>query len=518
MSFKIAAILNKPEREAPTMDAIRTHLEREAPDCEMRTFAYNDADYMRRMIAYAPNALVSFPYTARTTSVRSYVLKHIFGCFNLCLRTEGQLDYRNANKNTWLVGMENYGPDFVDYEMFWSRKIAELTGQELVRTDRLSSSERIRVFGYPPYEVHFRPWDRAEDTLPAHHAARLDARPRSHVALFITNFCFADYSAQDIVNAGDLIDVNAPDAGEELAAGIEGARRCGVFRQMWIDAILRAAYRNPHALIVVKSHPVEHIIFGRKGHNPYAEAFSRMGNIVYVSEPVRIVDLLVRAGLFLHYGSTCLAEACLQGVPSVFVTSEELYGEGRNPANPNFYFHDSGWESTLRADIAEIPELISRHIAQPMPFVMTERMRTVLLDVFNIETGHLDGTRPYVPSADIARFLAGLQGERPQRLAYDDPHLRSALASGRFVALDALVHAGVAHIEAGEHKAALDILNRAVILAGPLGVEVPALEELRAVCMNGLGLGAQAARLLAAKRAGGGVPRNAKNPLPGGRS
>lgn len=495
--FRVAAVLNKPEREAPTMEAIRKHLRALSADIEMRFFEYNDADYLRQMVSFQPDVIFSYPYTARGISGRSYLLKHLFGCFNVCLRTEGQYDYRHGNKNAWLVGMEEYGATFVDYELFWSRKIAEMTGGELVRQRKLSGMERVKVFGYPPYEEHFRPWNPDEDTLPPEHRGRMEAYPRERVITFITNFCFADYSAQDILGAGDLIDLKNADVMSELAAGVEGSRRCAAFRQMWIESIQRTAFRNPDALIVVKSHPVEHIIFERKGRNPYREAFSGLSNIVYIHEPMRIVDLLIRSGLFLHYGSTCLAESYLQGVPSVFVTSRELYGEGKDPSNPNFFFHDSGWESTLRTDIKDVPLLAEKHLREPVQFVMRPHMRTVLRDIFNIEEEHLSVAKSYEPSKDIARFIGSLKDKKPQSIATDDKGLQTALTGTGFSMLDALVVSGAQLMDEEQNADALNVLSKALLLCDMLDVDFPELSQLRAVCMMRLGLRTQALKALA---------------------
>lgn len=366
----------------------------------IQNFSGNFTDEILR---FRPDVIVTFPMTSVGLSYHYYVFKHYLQCTVICLRAEGVVHFDNPKNVEAHIGYDKYGPRLVDFEVFWGKKPAHVIGRGLLNQGKLSSSGRIRYFGYPRLEKYFADTQAFDDELPARVKERLEKSDRQKTFLFVTGFHFANYSKKDLFAAGDL---DAENRCDELLETVEAMK---AFRQQWIDAVLKVAKKHDDALFVLKKHPIE-----KAGDY---DALRRQRNVLYVDEEVNIADLLPYASLFLHYGSTALADAWLLQVPSVYVYSDN---EKCRTACP-----DLGWPSTMTAHVAEVENAIADHAAGRIRFVMTEKMERILDENFNVQV-----SGAYSPSLEIAEFI--LECGRGQRVTLADRFLIKALAKHHY--------------------------------------------------------------------------------------
>ena len=412
-------MLNHAIRERTLFESIRREVLKLAPSAKVEILEYRDPQFVSKAIAFGPRAILTFPFTALTVADTFYPIKFLTDCSVITYRAEGGLlDYSGVMvDNTFFVGYDQYGPTLVDRELFWGRKMAGYAAPILVKQDKLSSPNRVGQVGYPEYECYFEPGAAAPAELPRDVEQKLSQYSRDRTALLVTGFHASLYTKEEILNAKDWYDPNAPDADEKLRWALKEVENSTRFKQCWIDKTIESAKANPDVLHVLKCHPLETLIQDRKRHDPYA-VLNGHSNILYVQNvPVR--HLLHRCGLLLHYGSTVLAESMLLKVPSAFVYSEAIY-PGRKES-------DFAKLSTFMLDISDLPSVIAEHLRAPAKFQLTSEMAEALFEVFNISKANLDGKLKYQPSHDIAAVLVDSLAEVPQRIEADDPHLLRAM-------------------------------------------------------------------------------------------
>jgi hypothetical protein len=167
----------------------------------------------------------------------------------------------------------------------------------------------------------------------------------------------------------------------------------------------RAADENPQLLFVLKKHPIER-------RDDY-RALEELKNVMYLWEDIDIGDLIERAAIFFHYGSTSLADAYLARIPAVYVHSREK--------RCHDWFPDMGWPSARSVASDQIPEAVRDFLAGRI--VQDEndpRIKTVLKYNFNIHDGE-----EYRPSRRIAAYL--LADHQPPTTSWGDRHMWRAL-------------------------------------------------------------------------------------------
>lgn len=373
--MRILLVLNKPNRELPTMQAIRHELVSLRPDARVEIKDGCEPDFNRFVLGFRPHVILTYPFTCSGFSRWYYLFKLLCGSRVLCLRAEGVIDLDSPKSVEWAVGYDRHGTGLVDLELFWGWRVAQAVGLQLVEQRRLASPDRLRVVGYPRLEAYFSPNGRSP-SLPARVDARLQGASRSATLLFVTGFHLANYTREDLFRAGDLDAARNLDA---LLASVEGSRR---LRDAWIAAVRAAATRHPEALILLKKHPIE--------RPPDYDTLSDLPNVLVVWEDVEVQDLIPSVSLLFHYGSTVLVDAWLARVPSVFLSTSES----------GTWYKDLGWPSTLRADVSEVPELVGRHLSAGIPLREDPAQARILEEVFGVVPG-----RPYAPSREIARLL-----------------------------------------------------------------------------------------------------------------
>lgn len=408
MSLKrILFVLNKPNRELAIMNAICREIAAIAPETVTKVIPYAGG-FVDEVVAFRPDVVLTFPMTSVTLAAPYYVFKHLFGTRVFCFRAEGIIDPSSPASIANHVGYDRYGATLIDGEIFWGPGPAKLIGDALVASGKLSSTDRVKCFGYPRLERYFGvpPADGAEPLSPALDA-RLAAQGREHTILLATGFHFANYTREMIFAAKDL---DAENRCDELLGIIEEVKR---FRASWIESVLRAARENPDLLFVLKKHPIER-------REDYL-ALEEIKNALYVWQDVDIGDLIERAAVFFHYGSTSLADAYLARVPAVYVHSWE--------PRCHQWFPDMGWPSARSVTSEQIPEVVREFRAGRI--VHDEggpRIKEVLDYNFNIRDGEA-----YRPSRRIAQYL--LQDHQPQRTPVFDAHKWRALSRYYFFKL-----------------------------------------------------------------------------------
>ena len=475
---RILLVLNHLERELNTLERIRQALLRCDPTCRVETLAYRDERFCARALELEPQVIFTFPITSISTATPHYVLKFMLGCHLVCYRREGLL----APGHDWMVeasaGFERYGPDLVDYELFWGEELANKIGGLLVQQSKLASPERIRVFGYPDYE---EVPDHSDSVPQASNGGtqllqKLRGWPRTHTVLCVTGFQAADYSDDDLRRAGDWYDPTAPETERTFEEVRESVRRTRRLRQLWIEMVDTLAVRNRDLHLVLKTHPVENAISQRRAEDPY-HRLQRHDNVTVVSDPVPIGQLLACSGLLLHYGSTTAADAALHLVPAVFVRSDEVLG-GRPP---QLTFYDRAFPSSADLEIREVPAFVRAHLRCPVQFHRTPEMDDALQRHFNFSYD-----RPYTPSADMAEFLLGLARAPARTLAVGDPLLVDAIRTcGRAAELVTwALSRGIELVKRERFSEALaNYLDPAAVVSRLASLQVHDLQMLRSLCL-----------------------------------
>lgn len=396
--MKILLVLNKPNREMPIMEAIKREVLALDPRAQVEITEMVAAGFNKFVFAFRPDVIMTFPFTVEGFSRWYYLFKVLLGSRIVSLRAEGVIDFEYDYSVQWAVGFDDYGDTLVDCELFWGEKMARVVGGELLRQGKLSSMERTRVVGYPRLESYFRNGDAPAAVLPERLACRLAAYPRSRTLLFITGFHLANYTRQNLFDAGDL---NAEEMIDELLEAVERSKR---FRAAWIESVTRAATENPDALIVLKKHPIEK----REDY----EHLSALPNVLFVYEDIQVEELIPHASVFFHYGSTALADAYLTGIPAIYVYS---------PDNQQWYT-DLGWPSSRRVHVGDVPATVRDVLEHGLAFERTPEVDRVLHEIFNIAPG-----RAYAPAREIAKVL--LEPAPPQRISPFDRHLIRAVSA-----------------------------------------------------------------------------------------
>lgn len=422
---RILLVICKHEREIRTMEGLRNAVLNLDPTARVEMIEHRSPHLMARACEFKPSVILTFPFTGKGLSVRFYVLKSRLNCAIICFTTEGVRDYGSESSIERYAGLDHHGSNLVDYQIFWGRWAADTLGRKLLEQGKLSSPERIKYFGHPQFEQYFGERSESLPSLPDRLSAKVKASVKNRTFLFVTGFHLADYSAQDLIRATDRFDPKGANAKEELQKWLGMVKETQRRRQEWIDMVTECASQNPDALLMVKSHPLEHEIFNRgKKKDPY-RAWDDCPNILYVPEPIQVAALLSHCSLFFHYGSTTVFDSILSEVSSVYVMFK-----GVNPSplyaglSEALYAGLSGVGllSTAVADIVDVPQLASRHLTSPIRFELTPSMEQALEMLLNIPSN-----RVYTPSRDIARFLLAITPGDVQRISKTDPFLVNAM-------------------------------------------------------------------------------------------
>ena len=390
-------VLNKPNREGPVMAAIRDEALRARPDVKFRIVPY-EAMFDGSALAFRPDVVVTFPLTGIGSADLIYPFKWHYKAAVISLRAEGVVNPDSESNIADHIGYDRYGPHLVDWEVFWGPGMTEIVGGALLRQKKLSSPERLLYFGYPRLERYFRQPEMSADPVSGEVQRRIASSGARHRVLFVTGFHLGNYSREDLYAAQDL---DAENREQEL---LQMVRETQAFRGAFIEGVLASASRHPEILFVLKKHPTER-------REDYAR-LEGVSNVLYVWQDVDVADLMQHASLFVHYGSTTLADAYLARVASIYVHAETALARK--------VYNNMGWPSTRTVSVSGLPGAIDDFAAGGLRFEITREITDMLAFHFNIRLG-----QPYRPARELAELL--LDPGAPQRVRLTDRHFVSAL-------------------------------------------------------------------------------------------
>ncbi|MBS0171434.1 MAG: hypothetical protein JSR62_13865 [Nitrospira sp.] len=380
------------------MQAIQEQIHRLQPEAQVEIVGV-EGPFYESVFQFRPDAILTFPFTSVGFAKLYYNFKRKLGCRIVCFRAEGILDIRGDEKNIeWTVGYDRYGKYLVDYELFWGPEMASVIGERLLSLGKISSASRVIPVGYPRLEKYFQAEQRGQSSLPDRIALKLSQYPRDRVLLFLTGFHLANYSAQNLLDAKDL---DAENRMDELLEAVERSKR---YRAEWTKAVRHCCEQYGEALVILKKHPNE------RREDYAALEIQGADNFVYAYEDFDLDQLVERAGVMVHYGSTSVVDAYLCGIPTVYVA----------PDQPILWFTDLGFINSRHITLREIPATVGAYLNGEVKFSHDSRLEAILSGAFNIWP-----ERPYQPSLEIAKIL--VRPEPAQRIPLSDRYLWKAM-------------------------------------------------------------------------------------------
>ncbi|MDR3358361.1 MAG: hypothetical protein LBN96_05850 [Desulfovibrio sp.] len=389
--MRIVFIYNKEQRELKNFYYLEKLIKKEYPDADVLITKLFVPDFLHNILIFQPQVILGYPLTSWGTAKYYYLLKAIFNCKIVLYRTEGTVNTGASNTSLY-AGYDEYGPLLVDGELFWGRKQMDIVAPQLLNAEKLSSLERVKAVGYLRYEALLQ----NHSNLPERITKRFSSYAREKIITFVTGFQFADYSKEDMLRAGDLIDPSANNNQEILSSLLLLRDKILAYRERWTKAIIDTAKLNPDSLIVVKPHPVEIEQWEEDGvSNPYLSVFRPIDNILFINEPCSTEILIASSAVLVHYGSTCLADTYLLNTFSIEATVEDLMLEFRD--NKNIIPYGAlEWPSNAKLPVEDVAEFITREKKRFSRPEAPSGFKTVLQKNFNLILG-----QPYLPSREI---------------------------------------------------------------------------------------------------------------------
>ena len=425
---RILCIVNKPTREITLFETLENRISIEHKDWKFFTIWWQDPNFLEKVCAFMPSAVITFPMTASGLSWFSYAIKYITKSPVLCYRTEGNINFNSPSQVKWLVGMDKYNDRLVDYEMFWGNESAQIIGSELIHQGKLTSMDRALVVGFLNYEPYLKELTKISRSSGSRNFQKHIRRySKEKTLLFVTGFHIGDYSKEDLFKAQDCFDLDSGTLAEDVAEALDGVHRAEKFRKLWIDNILSVSKQFSEYLFIVKSHPIEEEIFVHNSAKSPYERLGKQSNICLIKNEMSISDLLPYADKFFHYGSTAQSESYFNNVHTVLIKSRNLYPKIKGHPPSIWDYDDKGWPNDETVDITELTEYMETYTPAKQLPETTDKIKPLLYDLFDITDDNLEGFTPYQPSKKIIKVLEKTASTPVQPLLPHDPHLHVAM-------------------------------------------------------------------------------------------
>lgn len=380
------------EREYIILEILRKRLENFGMVVEY-------ADYMdiNGCIKFRPDVIITHPIRTETDVIFLATMKLATGAVMIPMTVEGYYDLEDHKSVIRMIGLDKCPVNLIDYFIMWGEKNKEIEGRELLNLQKISSVDKIKAFGYIPYEKEAVLEYVKHDEQYAKYVQW--GKKYARIIACVTGFHIAEASMEDIYLQKIIGSSVGSKAYEREAHDYEMriAYMKG-YRDKYVNDILQLAKTFPDMGIVVKLHPAE-ISRMRRGISDYYEVLRDYDNIFLLDVPLPIAAVLNDAELLIHYGSTVSLEAYIYGKPTILRSAKGYIDENSN----NILVY------TTKVDINDY-SLFQEEVINGVTFQKNNKAETILLDSFN--------WRPdmrYCPSEEMAKFISGdLHSEKLQ--------------------------------------------------------------------------------------------------------
>ncbi|MEL0008982.1 MAG: hypothetical protein VW741_03835 [Flammeovirgaceae bacterium] len=352
---------------------------------------YPSSVLLKKAFMFRPNVILTYPLTSRGLSTELYILKFLFKCKIIALRTEGVFNYENPMNLLRAAGQDIYGDNLIDFEVFWGPKSAKIIGKMLYDNNKISSLDRIKYFGYPKWEIH-----NFIDDILLNLNRDIKKNLYEETLLFVTGFQVSSYDNKEKILYAKDIPI------DDVSGVIKAAKLAKSFRKKLVQTINKAAKINPTTFYIIKIHPLES-----------QDDYNFVGNnIKVVHNTHKVSDLLMISDYFFHYGSTTAAEAFKLNKPVFYYYDVPL----------NEYFVDLKWPSNKKIIINNLQHFLTNKEFKNTSPISLSKSKEVLKDHFNYIEGE-----DYKPSFSIAKLIS--DNMDIQTISFNDKYFLKSVIS-----------------------------------------------------------------------------------------
>ncbi len=374
------------EREYIILDILKQQLVERGTVVE-----YGDYMDINRCLDFHPDIIVTHPVRTRTDATILSIIKLVTGAVLIPMTVEGYYDLDDSREVLQTIGLETCPINLIDYFIMWGEKTKIREGEQLLRLHKISSIDKIRVFGYIPYEKE-KVLVYAKTNQYYYNYVQWKKK-YSRVISCVTGF---PESTMKNVFMEDMIveDKDSEQYKREVHYYEKYLAFCREYRDKYVNNIIRLAVSHLDIGIVVKLHPTEIKQLKNEGVE-YYNKLKEIDNIFLVDREFPMGVFLEEVEALVHYSSTVSLEAYIYKVPSLLVSADVIDNKRASIGNTKF----APYTETVHIDDYEKFEAL---LLNGIGFRDDQRIEGMLLDAFNWRR-----TSKYCPSEGMAEFLAG---------------------------------------------------------------------------------------------------------------
>ena len=353
---------------------------------------------------YEPELVIScLPRDDYSTAMFTMV-KLVHRCAWVSIPPEGFMALETG-KMKQVTGFNRQPKELVDRVMFWGSGLAKAAGQLMLENGKISSGERIGIFGYLPYEDGVIRKYREETEQVRQIKKRTGEYRRTVMA--VTARMAIPVPLQEFEK---LYDPNDREQNERVRKRHNSNE---YFADWYIQLLKKVAEQNEDILFLIKLHPRDiRTMHAQDLQKTRFDELKSVPNICLIDEPVQISTYFDCIDLLIHYGSTTAMEAYIYGIPTIGIMNDHPDTQYDSLGRGNFY-------ADRRFDVGRAAE-VSACVRQGLSFDGNEETAKALKRYMNYREGE-----PYQPSLLLAEQIRKLP--EPQLLSTGDPEVRTAL-------------------------------------------------------------------------------------------
>lgn len=365
-------------------------------------------------LQFMPDIIVTIPPRTELNSDLLTNVKLITNAVIVSATTEGLDDYSSEFSLNSRLGFNTYSINLVDYYIYWGEKASRIFSERLLQSEKVTSIDRIKTFGYILYDKQALANDENLQSLKKNICEW--TRKFERTITFVTGFDKDEITVDDRIEEGSVSSINATEEEREHEIELikEAIAKNKYYCNQYLHAIEYLAEKYPTIGFCIKLHPNE-LLAMKEGNCARYEKFRNSSNVLVVDYPVSISAILSESSMLVHYGSTTAMEAYLYKVPSIQVTSER----GREKV---FCYGRVMFESTAYVSVDQVEEIES-FIQNRLEFKRIPSIDQMLKESFNF-----DIEQPYNPATWFAEFYTSEL--KLQKLDKSDAEVKKALDSG----------------------------------------------------------------------------------------